>query len=187
MKRIYLTIVLAAAALSGCATTAPEFCNSDTWHDRGFSHAMGGSEDQSSEAGNDCAAKDAPLAYRMGFDYGLEKFCTYKRGIWAGEMGQGPAESCAAPKWDEYQTGYIYGHKIFEVNARLEAISKELENTRNILWNLETSGQQANSAKVKAKTARIEQLKQQREEASQHLMNLRADTNLPQPEKTPQL
>ena len=177
MKRTGLLITLAAAALSGCATTAPEFCDSDTWQEKGYTHAMRGNEDQSDEARNDCAAKDAPLAYRMGFDYGLKKYCTVKRGLWDGEMGQGPAESCAEPKWDEYQTGYVYGDKIFQVNNQLEAISKELEMTRTTLWELESAGQPTDSPLVRDKMARIEQLKQQREQASQHLMNLRADTN----------
>lgn len=173
-RAIFTALILTVVSLSGCATVTPEFCDSDTWHERGVAHAMNGEQDQSDDANNDCAAKDAPIAYRMGFDYGLKKYCTFEKGLWAGEMGQGPAESCATPGWDEYQTGYVTGHKIFKVNTHLESISKELEATRNMLWKLESAGQTPDSPEIREKTARIEQLKHDREQASEHLMNLRA-------------
>ena len=175
LTRLFIVSIL--ASLAGCATTAPEFCDSASWQERGYAHAMKGSEDQSDEARNDCAAKDAPLAYRMGFDYGLKKYCTFKRGMWAGEHGQGPAESCAEPQWDEYQTGYVTGHQIFEVNSRLESISQELETARKELWELEKSGRPTSDRDVQAFQARIDQLKQARDQASRHLMNLRVDIN----------
>ncbi len=177
MKLTRLVVVLMLASLAGCATNAPQFCDSETWQERGYVQAMKGQNDQSDETPNNCAAKDAPLAYRIGFDYGLKKYCTFKRGMWAGEHGQGPAESCAEPQWDEYQTGYVTGHSIFNVNVKLEAISKKLESARTELWALEAAGRHATSSSVKAKQTKIEQLKRDREQASRHLTNLRADTH----------
>ncbi len=172
-------LLITLLTLTGCASTTPTLCDSNSWQERGYSHAIQGNDAQSSEARNDCATEDAPLAYRLGFDYGLQKYCTFKRGLWAGEMGQEPVESCAAPKWDEYHTGFLTGHKIYKVNSDLEAISKELESLRNQLWELETAGESQMSPKIRAKIARIEQLKEQREQASRHLMNLKADTRTP--------
>lgn len=179
MTNTRFLIALSLLALTGCASNTPTLCDSNSWHERGYSHAMKGSDEQSSKAKTDCSTEDAPLAYRMGFDYGLQKYCTFKRGLWAGEMGKGAAESCAQPKWDEYQTGYLTGHKIFAVNSDLESISHELETVRSQLWELESAGETQNSAPVQDKLARIEQLKQQRYQASRHLMNLKVDTRTP--------
>ncbi len=179
MKFIRVALPLMLAALTGCATHSPQSCDANTWQERGYAHAMNGQPVASEESGKTCFSDSAPEAYQAGFDDGLKNYCSFKRGMWAGEHGQEPTSRCADPEWDEYQTGYLTGLKIFNVNSRLEAISKQLESARSDLWALEAAGRHATSSSIKAQQARIDQLKREREQASRHLMNLRADVNRP--------
>lgn len=176
MSRHILVILVSAGFLSACATTQPEFCDARNWQDIGYQDAMAGKEDNALEARNDCATDDAPLAYRLGFDYGLSKYCTFKRGLFTGEHGQAPVESCATEKWDEYQNGYLMGRELYQTNQTLESISQQLVETRSTLWDLRKNNNDPGiAAQIQQLEATLSALLERRNRESKRLLALRAD------------
>ena len=100
---------------------------------------MSGGQLSDNESVSSCS-NSAPIAYRMGFEYGLHKFCTFEQGLFEGEHGDQPSLSCREPKWEQYQEGFLTGRQIFGANQRLELINTELQLTRKHLLDVPSKG-----------------------------------------------
>ena len=103
-----------------------------------MTNAMSGKQLSANGSVNNCS-NEAPLAYSMGFEVGLDRFCTFERGLFGGEHGNAPAQSCSDAKWEEYQEGFLTGREIFTANQRLELIASQLKLTRRQLWDLQSN------------------------------------------------
>lgn len=176
--RTFLVLIVFGPFVIGCASTTPEFCNAQTWQEIGYGDALAGSTVEHTASENSCSTKGAPVAYRLGFDFGLSKMCTFDKGLFTGEHGQSPAQSCSDPQWDEYQHGYIMGHRIHQTHSRLEMISAQLADHRTRLWKLDADQADATNPNEKQQIeAQIKRLIAARDVESRLLTNLRADVN----------
>ncbi len=131
-------ITLCILFMTGCAITSPQSCNLDNCQALGMSNAMSGGQLADNESVSRCN-NEAPFAYRMGYEVGLDKFCTFERGLFGGEHGKAPVQSCSDSKWEEYQEGFLTGREIYATHQRLELITAQLELTRKQLWDVQSN------------------------------------------------
>ena len=141
MRNIIIT--LCVLFLTGCAstspytTTSPTTCNLERWQQLGASNAMSGGQFEDHRSVNSCS-NEAPLVYRMGFESGLEKYCTYEQGLFGGKHGKAPAQSCDDSKWDQYKEGFLTGREMRATNQRLEVIASQLKLKRKHLLEVQS-------------------------------------------------
>lgn len=175
--KVVVPVMFMVMWMSGCTTVTPQFCNAENWHEIGYTDAMTGTSDHATPEPNSCASDDAPISYRLGFDYGLNKVCTFKKGLFTGEHGKPPARMCSDDKWDEYQNGYLMGHRIHLTNSMLEDLSARIEAYRRQLWQLESAPNASQfQTDIQALKAIISSLIGERDSESRRLLGMRADT-----------
>ncbi|MEM7083913.1 MAG: DUF2799 domain-containing protein [Pseudomonadota bacterium] len=131
-------LTLCVLYLAGCSTMPLQTCNVDQWRDHGASTAMSGGQLDDNEPVYACS-NSAPIAYRMGFEYGLEKLCSYEQGLFEGEHGDEPLPNCRDSKWQRYHHGFLTGREIYAGHQRLELITTELRLTRKQLSDVPSS------------------------------------------------
>ncbi len=141
--------------------------------------AMSGGQYEGDRAVNSCS-NEAALAYRMGFDSGLEKYCTFEQGQFGGQHGQAPAQSCNGPKWDQYQAGFLNGREIRATNQRLEAIASRLNLTRRHLVEAQSVAgmgplSKIDNDRINALRSDIADLSSERDSANRRLFTLQSD------------
>ncbi|NNF18027.1 MAG: hypothetical protein HKN70_14885 [Gammaproteobacteria bacterium] len=173
--RTLLGIALVSTGVAGCATSAPQACHSNSPGYGGTAYALAETTYNGVTASGVCnTEKDARTVTALAPADNTN--CSFKKGLFAGEHGVYPDGNCDDSNWNEYETGYTMGRKIYDANNRLEIVSEALETSRTRLWLLESSpdgiGQAAEISRVKAN---IEALIQVRDLESRRLHNLHAD------------
>ncbi|MFK8032256.1 MAG: DUF2799 domain-containing protein [Gammaproteobacteria bacterium] len=133
----YIVITLCVLFLTACASTSPTACNLERWQAAGANNAISGGHFDDHHRVNSCS-NEAPLAYKMGFEAGLEKYCTYEQGLFGGQHGKAPAQSCNDARWIQYEEGFLTGREILATNQRLEVIASQLELKRMHLLDVES-------------------------------------------------
>lgn len=125
--------------LTGCASTgSPQTCSLDTWQALGASTAMSGGLISDYESVSSCGTS-APVAFKTGFEQGLEKTCTFENGLFTGEHGKTPVKSCSDSSWGQYQEGFLTGREMYSSSQRLEVIASRLALTRKHLSALQSN------------------------------------------------
>lgn len=165
--------------LAGCASSSPVTCNLQHIQQLGASDAMSGLVAQNRSAVSSCS-NEAPLAYRMGFETGLERFCTYEMGLHGGQHGMAAAQSCGDAKWEQYSQGFLTGREILATNQQLETIASQMELTRKHLSEAQShvgSGplQSIDIQRVNELRKDIAVLSAERDAANRRLFTLRSD------------
>lgn len=133
-----ITLFISVLCLAGCAGTSYSTCNIENWQQLGLVKAMSGGNLQDNAPVNSCSG-EVVLAYRAGFELGLEKYCNYEQGLSRGEVGKVPAQSCTDPKWDQYHEGFQTGRQIRATHQRLETIASQITMTRRHLQEVQSS------------------------------------------------
>ncbi len=109
---------------AGHAQGQLSFCTTD----RGRDEALAGQPRSAA-----CQVPAAARAYRIGYDDGLQRFCTARSGFDFGRLGAMDRDICPPESSAAFQGGYRLGKELFDLNRRLERISTEQLDQRKVL------------------------------------------------------
>lgn len=137
-------LVLAVAALGGCATMSEEECALSDWHAIGFEDGSQGYPAERLGDHRKACARHGYVpdfaAYQAGREEGLELFCQASRGFNLGAAGGQYHGVCSAELEVEFLDGYRAGVELHnlranvsQANSRLYASEQELEETKALM------------------------------------------------------
>ena len=132
-----LSVVVAAFAISGCASMSSEECAMSDWSAVGYEDgAQGYTTERFSSRRKACAKHGVTAdfrAYQEGRDEGLVEFCQPSRGYNLGVNGRTYNGVCDVALEEEFLDAYQVGHQLYSLrsnvnsaNSRIAAREREL-------------------------------------------------------------
>ena len=131
MRRVAFLPLLAAIALTGCASMSESECRVADWSRVGFNDGTRGeSESRLAAYSEDCGkigiTPDA-TAYRRGWDTGIVRFCTPATGWHEGQQGHmGKVAACQGqPGFEAFSRYFDAGIQVYRTNEEMERNARE--------------------------------------------------------------
>ena len=126
-----LSLLLAALAMSGCATLNESQCRSASWAEIGFRDGRNGrSADRIPDHTEACekygVAPDG-TDYPAGRDEGLVQYCTRHNGFEVGRSNGTYDGVCVTLNERAFLEGFNKGKALYEARARLESVESEID------------------------------------------------------------
>lgn len=138
--RLSFALILAAAALSGCASLSKKECLAGDWYAVGVRDgAAGAGEDRLLEHAAACldhGVRADRERWEAGREAGLVRYCTVHGGFSAGERGDAYRGVCG-PAEGEFLRGYSLGEELHRRRSRLDWLDGEI---RGIYARLDDEG-----------------------------------------------
>ncbi len=131
----YLTSLITAILLSGCATgMSKDECVLADWQMIGYEDGLRGFPAERIGAHRVACAKHQVTpnlaAYSAGRERGLREFCQPKNGFRAGLNGTGYANVCSGSTETAFVNAYQWGRQIHDARAELRTTNSRLRNAR---------------------------------------------------------
>lgn len=126
----------AVLLLAGCATLSESQCKTASWRDLGARDAYDGQERGFIDAHRSaCAgygiAPDA-TAYALGFEEGLRRLCTARRGYSFAVEGKLYRHTCPAEIEANFQSGFRLGSDLRLEANRVNALQNDIRNSEEL-------------------------------------------------------
>lgn len=141
MRYHLVTIMIAGALLSSCASMDKSQCLTADWRTIGFEDGSKGKAESSiGSYRQDCAEHGvAPdlTRYRQGHREGSEQFCTRRNGFVVGKRGSAYQNSCASDLESEFLTGFGDGKSLYDAQKAVSYASSALDKQQRLLSQLE--------------------------------------------------
>lgn len=126
-----IPLLVAAIALTGCASLSEKECRVADWYDIGVRDgAAGYGQERVIEHAKACSEVGvAPdrVRWAMGREAGLERYCTADRGLWVGRNGGAYGGVCGPDTEDAFLSGYRLGQEIAGVRGRIDALTTDID------------------------------------------------------------
>lgn len=137
-----VSVLLAVAAVSGCASMSSEECANSDWVAVGYEDgARGFGTDRFGSRRKACAKHGMTAdfeAYQAGRERGLVEFCQPSRGFNLGESGGRYSGVCGAALEAEFLDAYRVGYQLYslradvnQANSLIQSKELELERTKD--------------------------------------------------------
>jgi Protein of unknown function (DUF2799) len=136
MKQVLLPVagLIAAFALSGCASLSENECRTADWESIGY---LDGTRGYNSGRIGDhveaCAkvgiSPDRKL-YEEGRNRGLEEFCTGRNGVRVGEQGSTYSGVCPVDLEPGFLRGYNIGRDLYDLKSHMDRLQSEVQQTQ---------------------------------------------------------
>ena len=170
---IRLCAVLAALALSGCASMSKNECLNANWEDVGIRDGANGRPEEYLIQHSKACAKVAVVpdrgAWSHGREQGLERFCVPHRAYQIGEYGGGfDSAICRNFDQDRLVAAYEHGREVNRLASGLSSIDSEMASIR-----LELEREDLEDKERVALAFRLGQLVYQRSDLEQAYENAR--------------
>lgn len=134
------TVTSLVALIAGCSTMNQEECIRADWRLIGEADASKGLHSSVLDEYREDCAEYAIVPdrdqYFLGFDRGLERFCTRSRGFYFGKEGGNYRGTCPAEKEPAFLLGYEPGHELFMIEDRLNEIRTGLRDGERKIYQL---------------------------------------------------
>ncbi len=133
MKNTLLILFVLGFAAS-CSTMTKEDCRDGDWNTQGFEDAAHGRPkgdfDRHAATCKDFGYPVDEEMYARGYEKGLERFCTYKRGYKFGLADETYRDTCPEESEPEFYKGYTAGKQERKLDkAAQERRNRELRST----------------------------------------------------------
>lgn len=137
MLRNGLALVAVLVLASGCAVMTPEQCEYADWMDLGERDArMGRPYEYIAERAKACRKADISpdaVAYRVGWDRGIVRYCTVDQGFADGLAGRAYSQACPTQIETEFLNGYSIGNEIHRARVARDAEDQAIRGLERIL------------------------------------------------------
>tara|TARA_R110002126_G_scaffold85942_2_gene207613 strand:- start:2244 stop:2867 length:624 start_codon:yes stop_codon:yes gene_type:complete len=134
-------IMLALAALHGCASMDKSQCLTADWRTIGFEDGANGKPETAiSTYRQDCADHGVTpdlSAYRLGHRLGSENFCTQRNGFNVGLRGASYQGSCPANLAEQFLSGYQDGQQLYGLQQAVNSARSAIDRQHRQISNLE--------------------------------------------------
>lgn len=119
-----LFLISIPVILASCATLNKSECLNADWQAIGLEDGSAGRDaTYVQKHGKACSEHDSVPdveQYQLGYEAGLERFCTARMGLWLGETGQDFKDVCPAELGGDYLKGYEKGHRFFRMLEEID-------------------------------------------------------------------
>ena len=130
-------MLLALAALGGCASLDRDECRTANWYAIGLEDgSRGRALDRLGDHRRACSEHGVTLdadRYVAGRDECLKSFCTFQNGYAQGRAGQAYAGACPADSGKNFLAGHQRGRELYELHRRRESLEREINRIKTAL------------------------------------------------------
>lgn len=128
---LYTLILL---GVSSCATMNKSECQKAEWQVIGLEDGARGRAvsyiGNHREACAEHGVKPDLAQYNLGRDAGLRQYCTHRKGFSQGRSGYSYNNVCQAELEDSYLVGYNMGRELYDMNAEIHHLHRDIESRK---------------------------------------------------------
>lgn len=139
MKK-FITLLLSASLLAGCASMSEEECATASWYDIGYESAIFGRLKSANERDfKACEKHEIPAnigLYDQGYSTGLNEFCTASNGASWGQQGKPYYNQCPAAREPAFLREYKPAFALSQAEQQLQSARNKLSNAENRIADL---------------------------------------------------
>lgn len=135
--RLALAVCL-VCLLPACATISESTCRTKNWQDLGYRDAMKGLESRSQALAGACGDYGLTFdasEYRIGWEEGLDEFCSSDQGYEFGLHGGNYRGTCPGTLGAIFLQSYQSGRMVGELERRIDALEREIFDVEHQLDN----------------------------------------------------
>ena len=141
--RLLALTLMAAFALSGCATLSEGECRTADWYQIGRQDGSNGYERarlfKHREACGEYGIRPQPKPYYAGREAGLRQYCTPRKGFDEGRAGHPYRDVCPLKTEQAFLAAFSKGEAIHEVDSEIDDVENEIDRIERRLDDDDTS------------------------------------------------